>query len=305
MTNRILIIYNPKAGKGLFPERLSEVIDMFVKAGYRTEVYPTQAPGDAAAFIEKLEGDYHMIVPAGGDGTLDEIFTGLMRSGKNIPIGYIPVGSTNDYAISLGISSNIIQAVGEIIAGRPHGVDVGIFNEKHVFVYVAAFGAFTQVAYETNQDMKNALGHVAYVLEGARRLGDLKSYPMYVKVDGRAFQQEYIYGMVTNSTSVGGMKNLTGRESDIMLDDGLFEVTLIRTPKNLLELQEIIGALLSNNRDTELIDYFVTDHIELESADEILWTMDGEYGGSYTKVVIENHRKALSLVLEKHTETLS
>ncbi len=305
MTNRILIIYNPRAGKGLFVSRLPEVIDMFVKAGYKVEVYPTQAPGDAIHYIENLTSEYNMIVPAGGDGTLDEIFTAQIRSGKKIPIGYIPVGSTNDYAVSLGLSSNIIEAVGEIIAGKPHGVDVGIFNDQHVFVYVAAFGAFTEVSYGTNQDMKNALGHVAYLLEGAKRLGDIKSYQVQVKVDGRTFRQDYIYGMVTNSISVGGMKNLTGKQSDIMLDDGVFEVTLIHTPRNLLELQEIIGALLSNNRDSEMMDYFVTDHIELTSVDEIPWTMDGEYGGSYTNVVIENRQKALDLVLEKHTDTLS
>ncbi len=305
MTNRILIIYNPKAGKGLFASRLPEVIDMFVKAGYRVEVYPTQAPGDAIHYIEHLEDEYHMIVPAGGDGTLDEIFTGLIRSGKKIPIGYIPVGSTNDYAISLGMSSNIIEGVGEIIAGKPHGVDVGILNDEHVFVYVAAFGAFTEVSYGTNQDMKNALGHIAYILEGAKRLGDIKSYMMRVNVDGRVFQQDYIYGMVTNSISVGGMKNLTGKQNEIMLDDGVFEVTLIHTPRNVLELQEIISCLLSNNRDTDMIDYFVTDHIQLTSMNEIPWTLDGEYGGSYTDVKIENHNRALELVLEKHTVTLS
>ncbi len=305
MTNRILIIYNPKAGKGLFSSRLPEVIDMFAKAGYKVEVYPTQAPGDAVKYVQTLEDEYLMLVPAGGDGTLDEIFTGLIRSDRKIPIGYIPVGSTNDYASSLGLSSNIIEAVGEIIAGRPHGVDVGIMNDEHVFVYVAAFGALTEVSYQTNQDMKNALGHVAYILEGARRLGDLKSYTMRVNVEDRVFQQDYIYGMITNSISVGGMKNLTGRQSEIMLDDGVFEVTLIHTPRNVLELQEIIGCLLSNNRDTDLIDYFVTDHIQLTSVNEIPWTTDGEYGGSYTDVKIENRRKALDLVLEKHTGTLS
>lgn len=305
MTNRILLIYNPRAGKGLFLNSLAKVIDVFVKAGYRVEVYPTQAAGDATEYISHLTDEYNMIVPAGGDGTLDEVFTGLFRLGRKIPIGYIPVGSTNDYATSIGISSNIMECVGDIIGGTKHGVDVGIINDEHVFVYVAAFGAFTEVSYETNQDMKNALGHVAYVLEGVRRLGDIKSYPMQVRIDGRVFQQEYIYGMVTNSISVGGMKNLTGKESEIRLDDGVFEVTLIHKPRNVIELQEIIGSLMSGTHDTDLIDYYKTDHIELTSRDPIAWTLDGEYGGTYTDVHVVNRQKALDLVFEKHKPTIA
>jgi diacylglycerol kinase (ATP) len=305
MTNRILLIYNPRAGKGLFLNSLPGVIDMFVKAGYAVEVYPTQAAGDAAEYIRNLEGEYNMIVPAGGDGTLDEVFTGMIASGKRIPIGYIPVGSTNDYASSIGISSNIIECVGDIIGGTRHGVDVGIVNDSHVFVYVAAFGAFTQVSYETNQDMKNSLGHIAYILEGVRRLGDIKSYPMRVKIDDRVFQQDYIFGMVTNSISVGGMKNLPGKESEIMLDDGVFEATLIHTPRNVIELQEIIGALMSGTHDTDMIDYFKTDHIELSTKEPLPWTMDGEYGGTYTDVKVVNRQKALDLVFEKHRATIS
>ena len=143
MNNRLLLIYNPKAGKGLFLQHLPEVIDMFTKAGFAVETYPTQAPGDAVDKVQYLEGEYNVIVPAGGDGTLDEVVTGLIRSGRDIPIGYIPVGSTNDYASSLGLSSNVMEAVGDIISGHPRGVDVGMFNKNHVFIYVAAFGAFT------------------------------------------------------------------------------------------------------------------------------------------------------------------
>jgi diacylglycerol kinase (ATP) len=305
MTNRILLIYNPKAGKGLFLQKLPGVIDMFVKAGYIVEVYPTQSPGDATKKIASLTDEYNMIVPAGGDGTLDEIVTGLIRSGRDIPIGYLPMGSTNDYAISLGLSSNVIEAAGEVIGGTPHAVDIGIFNDTDVFVYVAAFGAFTEVSYQTNQDMKNALGHVAYVMEATRHLGDLKAYPMQVSVEGKTFQSSYIYGMVTNSISVGGMKNLTGREKDIMLDDGVFEVTLIRTPKNIIELQEIIGCLMTGSRDTDLIDFYRTDQVSFLSAKEIPWTLDGEFGGSCRSVRIENRTQAVRIMMEKHKTTIS
>ena len=305
MTNRILLIYNPRAGKGLFLSKLPDVIDVFTKAGFCVEVYPTQEPGDAVKKIRSLSVEYNMIVPAGGDGTLDEVVTGLVLSGReDIPIGYIPVGSTNDYASSLGLSGNVMEDVGEIIAGKPRGVDVGILNDDHVFVYVAAFGAFTEVAYETDQGMKNTLGHVAYLLEGAKRLGDLKSYMMRVTVDGRTYQQEYIYGMITNSTSVGGMKNLTGKPDDILLDDGLFEVTLIRTPRNVIELQEIIGSLMIPSRESDLIDTFRTDSIVLQSMKEIPWTLDGEYGGTYNDVRISDRKKAVKIMLENQRATI-
>ncbi len=301
MNNRLLLIYNPKAGKGLFLQHLPEVIDMFTKAGFAVETYPTQAPGDAVDKVQYLEGEYNVIVPAGGDGTLDEVVTGLIRSGRDVPIGYIPVGSTNDYASSLGLSSNVIEAVGDIISGHPRGVDVGLFNKNHVFIYVAAFGAFTDVAYQTNQDMKNALGHVAYIMEGAKRLGDLKSYMMRVVTPEMQIQQDYIFGMITNSLSVGGFKNLTGKQ--VKLDDGEFEVTLVRNPKNVLEMQEIIGSILTANRDTDLIDYFKTDSIEITALEEIPWTFDGEYGGDHTQAKIEDRRKAIQIVLDRHNRT--
>ena len=302
MNNRILLLYNPKAGKGLFLQHLPQVLDLFTKAGFSVEVYPTQAPGDAVKKIERLADDYYMVVPAGGDGTLDEVVTGMIRSGRHIPIGYIPVGSTNDYAASLGLSKNVLEAVGDIIAGSPTGVDVGIFNMEHVFIYVAAFGAFTEVSYETNQDMKNALGHVAYIIEATKRLGDLKSYQIKITTSEKTIENDYIFGMVTNSTSVGGIKHITGR--GVELDDGLFEVTMVHNPKNIFEMQEIVGALMTQNYDTQLIDFFRTDWIELSSETEIPWTFDGEYGGVWTNVRVDNRKRALSLILDDSNETL-
>lgn len=301
MNNRLLLIYNPKAGKGMFLEHLADVIDMFTKAGFAVEAYPTQARGDATAKIRHLEGDYNLIVPAGGDGTLDEVVTGMIRSGRTTPIGYLPVGSTNDYATSLGLSSNIMEAVGDIISGEPRSVDVGLFNQNHVFVYVAAFGAFTDVAYETNQDMKNALGHFAYILEGVKRLGDLKPYTIRVTTPEFETQQEYIFGMVTNSISVGGFRNLTGES--VKLNDGVFEVTMVRNPKNILEMQEIIGSIMTGSRDTDLIDYFRTGTIELNSLTDISWTLDGEYGGTHKDVVIADRQKGMQIVLDRHGRT--
>ena len=303
MTNRILLIYNPIAGKGGFLSRLSDVIDMFTKAGFLVEVYPTQSAGDATRRVEQLSDEYYMIVPAGGDGTLDEIVTGLIRGNRNIPIGYIPVGSTNDYATSLGLSTNVIEAVGDIINGVPHGVDAGLLNGEHMFIYVAAFGAFTDVAYQTNQDMKKALGHVAYLLEATKRLAELKCYTVHVKTEHFETTEDYIFGMVTNSISVGGIKNITGQE--VQLDDGEFEVTLVHHPKSVMEVQEIVGCLLTQNYDTDLVDYFKASALTLTCEQEIPWTLDGEYGGIYKKVDILNRRKRIRIMLDKDNPTIT
>ena len=165
-----------------------------------------------------------------------------------------------------------------------------------MFIYVAAFGAFTDVAYSTNQDLKNALGHVAYLIEATKRLGDLKSYRMRVTTEDDVIEQDYIFGMITNSTSVGGIKHITGR--NVELDDGLFEVTLVHNPKNIIEMQEIAGSLLTGNHDTELIDFFHADRLELTSANEIPWTFDGEYGGSFSTVRIENRKQSVKMILD-------
>ncbi len=292
---QMLLIYNAHAGKGSFLAKLPEVIDMFVKGGYRVEAYPTQSAGDAIEKVSQIPGYMSLIVAAGGDGTLDEVVTGLMRSGRDVPIGYIPVGSTNDYAASLRLSSNVLEAVGDILGGEPQAVDMGIFN-KGVFVYVAAFGAFTDVSYATNQDMKNLFGHIAYIMEGARRMGDIKSYDLRVEVEGEQHEASYIYGMVTNSVSVGGFKGITGK--NVLLDDGVFEVLLIHTPKNLLEFQEIVTALLTGTMDSPLIEFYRTDQVRFWSEEEITWTLDGEYGGAHTFVDIHNRHQCVRIIMD-------
>ena len=292
---QMLLIYNSRAGKGSFLTRLPEVIDMFVKGGFRVEVYPTQAAGDAIEKVSHIPGYISLVVAAGGDGTLDEVVTGLLKSGRDVPLGYIPVGSTNDYAASLKLSFNVLEAVGDILGGEPQAVDMGEFNNE-IFVYVAAFGAFTDVSYDTNQDMKNLFGHIAYIMEGVRRIGDIKSYDLRVEVDGELHEGSYIYGMVTNSVSVGGFKGITGK--NVLLDDGVFEVLLIHTPKNVLELQEIVTTLLSGNMDSSLIEFYRTDHVRFWSEEEISWTMDGEYGGAHSYVDIRNRHQCVRIIMD-------
>lgn len=292
---QMLLIYNSRAGKGSFLTRLPEVIDMFVKGGFRVEVYPTQAAGDAIEKVSHIPGYISLVVAAGGDGTLDEVVTGLLKSGRDVPLGYIPVGSTNDYAASLKLSFNVLEAVGDILGGEPQAVDMGEFNNE-IFVYVAAFGAFTDVSYDTNQDMKNLFGHIAYIMEGVRRIGDIKSYDLRVEVDGELHEGSYIYGMVTNSVSVGGFKGITGK--NVLLDDGVFEVLLIHTPKNVLELQEIVTTLLSGNMDSSLIEFYRTDQVRFWSKEEISWTMDGEYGGAHSYVDIRNRHQCVRIIMD-------
>jgi len=239
MNKKLLYIYNPSAGKGLIITKLHEVIDIFVKDGYQVEIYPSQGPGDAQRIASEFKDKYDMIVCSGGDGTLDEVATGLIQSGKKTPIGYIPVGTTNDYASSLGISKEITLAAHEIMLGTPHLLDAGGFNDN-IFIYIAAFGLFTEVSYETNQNFKRLFGHMAYLLEGIKSLTDIKSYKMKIEIDENSYEGDFIYGMVTNSKSVGGFKNLTG--ANVELDDGVFETTFIRMPKSITELQVIASS---------------------------------------------------------------
>jgi YegS/Rv2252/BmrU family lipid kinase len=235
------------------------------------------------------------VVCSGGDGTLDEVVTGIMESGSPVPIGYIPAGSTNDFANSLFMPKNVLEAASMIMEEELYHCDIGKFNEQ-TFAYVAAFGLFTDVSYETDQDLKNVLGHLAYVLEGVKRLFDIKSYHMKVETDEMTIEDDFIFGMVSNSRSVGGFKNLTGKNVD--MNDGLFEITLITRPKNAMELQEIMTGLLTAEDNSDLIYSFKASKLAIETEEEVPWTLDGEFGGTPGRVVIENRHQALNLYLK-------
>lgn len=298
---RMLFIYNPNAGKGLLKAKLSDVLDIMVKAGYEVVVYPTQSYKDAYRKVVHMEKDYDMVVCSGGDGTLDEVVTGMMKRDKEdrMPIGYIPTGTTNDFANSLHISRDIMEAADTAVHGKPFACDVGRFN-KDVFVYVAAFGLFTDVPYQTDQKLKNALGHAAYVLEGAKRLSNIPSYRIKIEADGREIEDEFMIGMITNSRSVAGFRSIMGK--DVKFDDGEFEVMLIKKPKSLIGLQEIITALLVENFDTKHMYTFKAKEIKLKSKEEIPWTLDGEFGGQHEEVHIINKKQALEIMIEREEE---
>ena len=294
----MVFIFNPKAGKGKIKTALMDIVDIFNKGGYEVIIRATQAPKDAYEQVKKYADKVDLIVCSGGDGTLDEVVTGITELGSSVPVGYIPAGSTNDFANSLFIPKNMLEAASIIMNGELYKCDVGRFNHQ-TFAYVAAFGLFTDVSYETNQDLKNILGHLAYVLEGAKRLLDIKSYHMKVFTETGVIEDSFIYGMITNSRSVGGFKNLT---RDVDMNDGLFEVTLIVQPKDPLELQEIIRNLVVMEDSSDLIYSFKAKKLTIEADEEIAWTLDGEYGGSPVTVEIENLQQALNLYVRNKNQ---
>ena len=295
MAKKMLFVFNPKAGKGKIKTHLLDIVDIFSSHDYEIIIRSTQAPRDAYEKAKEYANSVDMIVCSGGDGTLDEVVTGIMEAESSVPIGYIPAGSTNDFANSLFMPKNMTKVAEMIMEEELYHCDIGRFNQK-TFAYVAAFGLFTDVSYETDQDLKNVLGHVAYVLEGVKRLFDIKSYHMKVTSDEVQAEDDFIVGMITNSRSVGRFKNLTGKNVD--MNDGLFEVTLIVHPKNPLQLQEIITALVMAEDNTDLIYSFKTKKLTIESDEEVPWTLDGEFGGDHSYVDIENRHKALNLYLK-------
>lgn len=289
---KLLFVYNQHSGVGRIKSQLSDILDIMVRAGYEVSVHPTQAVGDATAVTASRAADYDLVVCCGGDGTLDETVTGLMESGCKVPLGYIPAGSTNDFAASLKLPKNMKKAAQVAVSGADFPCDVGCFGEKH-FIYIAAFGLFTDVSYQTKQELKNVLGHVAYLLEGAKRIGSHPSYRMCVEYNGGVIEDEFMYGMVTNSLSVGGFKGMTG--DDVALNDGLFEVMLIRTPRNAVELNEIIAVLTKLRPESDLIYTFKTDELRISPYQAIPWTLDGEYGGEQTRIRLRNLHRALTI----------
>ena len=217
-----------------------------------------------------------------------------MKSGRKKPIGYIPAGSTNDFANSLHIPKNMKQSAEVAVKGEPFACDVGAFNDNF-FVYIAAFGLFTDVSYETKQELKNVLGHLAYILEGLKKLTNIKSYPLKITAEDTVIEDDFLYGMITNSVSVGGFKGITGKFVD--LSDGVFEVTLVKRPKNLEDLNRILGALTMKDIDAAQMYCFKTSRLTVEAQEEVAWTLDGEYGGRHRAVAIENRKQALDIMV--------
>ena len=295
MKKKVLFIVNPKSGKGSIRSKLLDIVDIFVKAGFDLTLYISQSAGDARAKAKEVEGRYELVICSGGDSTLDEVISWMMECEKRSAIGYIPCGSTNDFAHSLKIPTSMTKAAEHIAAWKEFPCDIGRFNDDY-FVYIAAFGLFTDVSYETSQDVKNVLGHLAYILEGMKKLTEIKSYPMKVESEEVTVEGNFLFGMVTNSTSVGGFRNITGKH--VHLDDGVFEVTLIKTPQNILELNEIIQAVIAGKSENNKYFYqFRSSHVKFTSESPVAWTQDGEFGGYHEVVDVKNDKQALRLLV--------
>lgn len=301
---KLYFIVNLIAGKATISSMLGEIIDEFNKSGYEVTVHITQNGTDARerSHYACCNG-FDLIVCAGGDGTLSQCLHGIMESDTKVPIGYIPTGSTNDFARTLNIPKGIMEAVKWITNGSPTKIDIGSFNDKY-FTYIAAFGAFTNVTYETSQQVKNVLGHASYILHGLTQLTNLRSKLMRVEYNDTILEEDFIFGMVTNSGSVAGLLSM----NDFLLDDGVFEVTLIKKPTNLMQLQKTVHSLLniSEEIDREYIRFFRTNKITFTALndEQISWTLDGEFGGDFPVNIVENRQKAIEFMTGSQAESI-
>lgn len=294
---KIYFIYNPHSGKEQISSKLNEIIRTLAERDNELTVVPTIGYLDAMERVMNLSDTYELVVCSGGDGTLDEVVTGMMKrpEERRIPIGYIPAGTTNDFARSLNIPRNMVEAAKLAMSGKAFSCDIGAFNEDS-FVYIASFGIFTEVSYSTKQEIKNVLGHMAYVLEGMKSLYNVRSYKMRVCSDEMEFEGDFIFGMITNSKSVAGFKGLV--KGDVQFDDGVYEVTFIKRPKNPIELQDILTALLIEEIDSKYMYSFRTRKLTVEAEGMVPWTLDGEFGGEHQKVVIENKQRAVEIIVK-------
>ena len=292
---RSLLIYNPVSGrKEGKNERLGRIIGNLTAAGKEVTVCQTTGKGDAKECVLKHAGNsFERVICCGGDGTLHEVINGVLQSGWDIPVGYIPMGSTNDYAKNLGITAQ--TALHCIEEGATCNIDIGCMNGEY-FNYVAAFGLFTNVPIHTPQEMKNTLGYFAYLLEGIKQLADIKSKQIRFCVDGEWQESDVLIGMITNTFSVGGIKNF--KSSQVQLDDGVMEYLFIKRPKNLLDLQNVITLLLNGKIDERYMHYGQFHRLQMES-EPMEWTLDGEDGGFHEKADLIIHPGAIKIIHKK------
>ncbi|MBE6750525.1 MAG: YegS/Rv2252/BmrU family lipid kinase [Ruminococcaceae bacterium] len=292
---KLLLIVNPRSGRAKMKTQLLKVVEILSAANYEVTVYPTKQRGDATVKVESLgDNEYDLIVVCGGDGTLNEVITGLMKSGKRYRLGYIPSGTLNEWSSGLGIARNIPDAAKDIVSGRELTLDVGRFGDKY-FSYTASFGAFTSASYSAPQDIKNILGQAAYVFEGVKSLGNIKPIHLKFTADDRVIEGDFLFGAISNSMSVGGIVKFD--ETVVKLNDGLFEVLLIKNPDNILKLQPLVDGILRKELDREGMEFFHTSKITVEGADGVAWTLDGEFAEGTSKIEIENIHNAVDLIV--------
>ena len=291
---KMLFIMNPFSGTRRANRYLPDIISMFNRADYEVNIRMTAGPGDAAGFAETHSRDVDLVVCCGGDGTLNETITGMIRAGSRAAIGYIPAGSTNDFAASLKLSTNIMQAAQDILEGEPVTYDVGRFADRY-FSYVASFGAFTKSSYATPQSIKNMLGHTAYVLEGISELSQIRPFHVKMELENETVEDDFIFGCISNSTSIGGVLTLDPKLVD--MSDGFLEVFLIRAPRNLTEISECIQAFQSQRyNDCAMVTFGPARKVKITAEADMPWTLDGEKFDGREEIEVENLHHAIRLM---------
>ena len=290
---KMLFVMNPFAGMRKGTRYTAEIIGIFNRADYDVNVYMTASQGDAARVIAARAKEFDVVVCAGGDGTFNETITGVLQAGVNIPIGYIPCGSTNDLAASLKLPTNIRKAAQAIAEGTPVSYDVGKFGNRY-FSYVASFGAFTKASYATPQNMKNALGHTAYLLSGIQELSQIRKEHIRIETEDRVIEDDFIFGAISNSTSVGGILTLDPKQVD--MQDGKFELLLVRAPKNLIELSDCIVALQKQRYNCAMMTFLSAQNLKITANPKMPWTLDGEREDGHSEITVENLHQAIQLI---------
>ncbi len=291
---KLLLIINPVAGRNQAQADLFKMVRVFAEHDCEVTVYPTRGPQDCTRKVLADAGRFDLVVCCGGDGTLNEMVSGMMQREDHVPMGYIPLGSTNDFAASLHLPSHVEEAALRCVEGTAFHMDVGSLNDRY-FNYIAAFGAVTEDSYATPQQIKNALGHLAYILEGVKSLGRLQPIHVRITADGESFEEDYLFGAVTNTVSLGGVLRLD--PSRVLLDDGMYELLLVKNPQNPAEAQAMLSALMLQNYDGPLVRMLRASDILFESNHEISWTIDGEFGGSFSTTHILNNKNAVTLMV--------
>ena len=301
---KMLFIMNPYAGQRKGCANLAGVLEIFNRAGYEVTVYMTAGPGDGEAYVRQHAANADVVVCCGGDGTFNETISGILGEGLSVPVGYIPAGSTNDFAASLGISTDNLQAAHDIVEGTVRKVDVGLFGQRY-FSYVASFGAFTRASYATPQSLKNVLGHAAYVLSGIAEITQIKAEEVCIELpDGSILNGPFLFGTISNSTSVGGILTLSHDRVD--MSDGKLEIMLVRAPNNLTEVGELIAAMQNQTYNCSMMTFLSTDSLKLTAKESMAWTLDGEQQDGVSEVEVRCVRHALNVLLPpKNTKELT
>ncbi len=293
---KMLFVMNPYAGTRQGVRALGDILAIFNRGGYDVTAYMTACQGDAIRYVREMAGNADIVVCAGGDGTFNETVSGILECGAEVPVGYIPCGSTNDFASSLKIPANVRKAAQLIVEGKPVTYDVGRFGQRY-FSYVASFGAFTKASYATPQSVKNALGHVAYILGGISELSQIRKEPVRIELADRVIEDDFIFGAVSNSTSMGGILTLDPRQVDMR--DGKFELLLVRAPKNLGEIGECIQALQTQKYNCAMMTFLSTGAMTVRAKPEMPWTLDGEKAEGCGEIRIENLHHAIRLIVKE------